>query len=462
MVVKKRDKRSGGSVGTTSLDFININLSLVEPIKRKDLEPPKTLIREFKDIHNYLAGNALGVTREATFATELIKIIHCKIYDEFSKELDDYVEFWYGRSEKPSDVAKKISHLFEGAKQREAEIFDEHDKINLDDKSISYIVKTLQNYELSGSGRDVLGEAFETILGPALRGGEGQFFTPRNLARLAVEIVNPKPSEAIIDPACGAGGFLIESYRHLSNLNGKNTQNPISEGILVGIDKDRFLAKVAEAQLRLYGSDSKTFCENSLLSPEKWTEETRKQISLGSFDVVITNPPFGSKIPVEGEQILSQYQLAREWKAKKIGDRIEYVVTRDLKSSEAPQILFIERCLDLLKDGGRMAIVLPEGILGNSNTGFIRKFIKDNAEIIAVIDCPLETFMPSTPTKTCLLVLKKTREMSQKKVFMAIAEKCGHDRRGVPILQDDGSSNDDFPEIAAKFNEFRSQNDVPF
>jgi type I restriction enzyme M protein len=388
--------------------------------------------------------------------------VDCKIYDEFSKTPGDRVEFWYERGETPSDVARKISHLFEGVKSSEGDTFDRKEQINLDDKSVSYVVRTLQKYELSGSGRDVLGEAFETILGTALRGGEGQFFTPRNLARLAVEIVNPKLSEAIIDPACGAGGFLIESLRHASKFNGKDNQTSNFEGKLIGIDKDRFLAKIANAQLKIYGSDSKTFCENSLLNPEDWAEETKKKISLGSFDVVITNPPFGSKIPVEGEQILSQYQLAKEWKSKKVGDKIDYVITRNLKPSEAPQILFIERCLELLKEGGRMAIVLPEGILGNSNTGFIRKFIKDRAEIIAVIDCPLETFMPSTPTKTCLLVLRKAREIRQKNVFMAIAEKCGHDRRGVPVLRENGSPDDDFPEIAEKFDEFRSQNNVPF
>lgn len=461
MAKYKKDNIDRDSLRDDEFSLFNI----LEPYKRCQLEPPKTLIKEFKDIHNYLAGNASGITREASVASELIKIIHCKTYDEFSKKPQEAVDFWFGKGDTYSSTAKRIRSLFESVKAQEPEIFISDEQIKLDDKSICYIVKIIQMFEISGSSRDVLGEAFETIIGPALRGGEGQFFTPRNLARFAVEIVNPKPSEKIIDPACGAGGFLIETFRYSSNGSKSHlsTENrACSTEKIIGVDKDCFLAKIAQAQLKLNGCDSKVFCENSLARPDEWDKKTNEYVALDKFDIVITNPPFGARIPVEGVKLLDQYDLAREWKSRKINDKIDYTITADLKLTEAPQILFIERCLDLLKEGGRMAIVLPEGILGNANSGFVRKFIRENAEVIAIIDCPLETFLPSTPTKTCLLILKKAKNPQQREVFMAIAEKCGHDRRGKPICRDNGSLDDDFPDILVKFNEFRREHNVAF
>jgi type I restriction enzyme M protein len=199
------------------------------------------------------------------------------------------------------------------------------------------------------------------------------------------------------------------------------------------------------------------FCENSLLPPEQWNSKTRSKIELGKFDVLLTNPPFGAKIPVKGEEILRQYELGFKWKFNK--ETKQWERTNKLQDAQPPQILFIERCLQLLKPGGRMAIVLPDGILGNVTDGYIRKVILNKAKILAVVDMPLETFQPSTSTKTSLLFLQKKKEgeeVDNYPIFMAVAEKCGHTRRGRPIPEDD------FPKIAEEYKKFREDNKIEF
>ncbi|MDR2408458.1 MAG: N-6 DNA methylase [Bacteroidales bacterium] len=207
-----------------------------------------------------------------------------------------------------------------------------------------------------------------------------------------------------------------------------------------GIDKDYFLSKIANAYMNLVGDGTTgIFCEDSLESPKNWRSEAKSKIELGTFDILLTNPPFGSTIKVEGEEKLKQFDLAHQWKRKKSDNEFE---KNNIKDKEVPQILFIERCLQLLKDGGKMAIVLPDGIL-------------NNAKIIAIIDVSLETFLPHTGTKTSILVLQKIDKEKLPKnypIFLSIAEYCGHDRRGKEI------EKDDIPEVAKYFNEWITNN----
>jgi len=224
-----------------------------------------------------------------------------------------------------------------------------------------------------------------------------------------------------------------------------------------GIDKDYFLAKVARAYMALIGDGkSGIFCEDSLDNPQNWNLKTRQEIKLGEFSVLLTNPPFGSKIPVRGEEKLKQYELAHKWKLNKQTGEWEKGI---LKDKEAPQILFIERCLQLLKDGGRMAIVLPDGIYGNNQLGYIRQWLLERARIVAIIDVPIETFMPNTPTKTTIMILQKlpkNKIPNDYPIFMTIAETCGHDRRG------NIKEEDDISEIANEFRKWAKENNFNF
>src|SRR5699024_9033466 len=171
-----------------------------------------------------------------------------------------------------------------------------------------------------------------------------------------------------------------------------------------GIDKDYFLSKVAKAYMAIIGDGkSGIFCEDSLDDPENWQDKTRLKIDIGKFSILLANPPFGSKIPVRGEEKLKQYDLGHKWKKKKEGQWEKGKV----KDKESPQVLFIERSLQLLKYGGKMAIVLPDGVFGNDTFSYLRNWLLDKGRIIGVIDVPIETFMPNTSTKTSILIFEK-------------------------------------------------------
>ena len=438
--------------------------------KRKDLRPTHNLKATFKAIRNYLAANAVGATRDEVLAQQLINTIFCKIYDERFTAPEDVVQFHIGLHEDHVVVKNRIVGLFNAVKDKYREVFQKEDVINLDEGSIAYIVGALQNYCLIDAERDVLADAFETFIGHALKGDSGQFFTPRNVVKMMVDIINPKEGEMLIDPACGSGGFIIEALRHLwNNLNERaelyhwSQYNLLEEKINVantcirGIDKDYFLAKIAKAYMAIMG-DGKggVFCEDSLERPENWSSKTRQKVALGEFDVVLTNPPFGAKMPVTGQDKLSQYELAHKWKMSKNSQRWERM---KLKEKEAPQILFIERCFQLLKKGGRLAIVLPDGVFGNAQYGYIRQFIMERFRLIAVIDIPLETFQPNTGTKTSILVAQKLDHddiPDDYQVFMCLAETCGHDRRG--NIKDE----DDIALVANEFKKWADDNNLNF
>jgi len=446
--------------------------------KRKDLKPTRNLKAVFKDIRNHLSQQAVGITRDEVLAQEVMNLLFCKIYDEINTAPDEIVTFRSGINEDLHDVASRIKALFERVKEEYSDIFEENDNINLDDNSINYVVGELQNYCIIEAERDVLGDAFEVFIGPALKGAQGQFFTPRNVVRLAVRILDPTPGEVIIDPACGSGGFLIVALedvwdkikmdaekRGFSQEWVRQKQKDIANRCIRGIDKDSFLAKVTKAYMAIVGDGrGGIFCENSLEPPNSWHRKSKEKISVNSFDILLTNPPFGSKIPIKEREILEQFELGYKWKKKKKGEVWEK--KQEIQEKQPPQVLFIERCLELLKPAGRMAIVLPDGVLGGSRVGYIAHFIRQNAKILALVDCPKETFQPFVSTKTHLVFLqKKTVEEKEEDkeypVFMAIADFVGHDSKGKPLFREENGVkviNDDFPKITAKYEEFREGN----
>lgn len=434
--------------------------------KRKDLRPTHNLKATFKAIRNHLAANTVGATRDEVLAQQLINLIFCKIYDERFTEPNETVTFRAGVDEEAKEVKERILDLFDKVKRKYKEVLDDNDIINLDANSISYVVGELQNYCLIEAERDIIADAFETFIGHALKGGQGQFFTPRNVVKMMVDILDPHDEDLIIDPACGSGGFLVEALRHVwrkldaegekYHWNKNNLQEEKMEVALNkirGIDKDYFLSKVAKAYMAILGDGkSGIFNEDSLERPENWQDKTRLKVDMGKFSVLLTNPPFGSKIPVRGEDKLKQFDLAHKWKRDKKTGELE---KSKLKDKEAPQILFIERCLQLLKDGGKMAIVLPDGIYGNESLGYIRNWLLKQGRIMAIIDVPLETFMPNTSTKTTIMIFQKSSKVKISEnysIFMAVIETCGHDRRGKEIEED---------EISLVSKEFKTWNKNP-
>ena len=440
--------------------------------KRKDLRKPSNLKVVFRDLRNHLAGMTTGITRDEALAQEIINILFCKIHDEHETPFDNIVNFRAGIGESPKTVKRRILDLFEQVKKKVfSDVFSANDTIKLDPDSVVYVVGELQNYCVTDADRDAVGDAFEVFIGPALRGQEGQFFTPRNVIRMMISILNPKPWEKIVDPACGSGGFLIAALDHVwmllreeaSKKNWKDSflvkqQGEVATQYFHGVDKDDFLAKVCKAYMALVGDGrGGVFCENSLNPPSSWPPVMREKIQPGTFDVVVTNPPFGKKIVVKGPKLLSQYQLGYRWKRNKETGELER--TNELHEDQPPQIIFLERCLQLLKPGGRLGVVLPEAVFGMPTYEYVVTYLKETVQIKGIVSMPEALFKTSgkggTHAKVCVLFVENTPPSGDYPIFMADAKWCGHDSRGNPTIRKDKKGKlvllDDVPLIANRF-----------
>lgn len=448
------------------------------------------LLFVFKTCHNHIHVND-GLQKQSAFF-ELLKVIFCKIEDE--RNIPEPLEF-YTTSEERSNpdgqltVRKRISKIFERVKRKYGKIFDDNDEIKLSSRSLAYIVSELQKYSLLNTNVDIKGKAYEEIVGANLRGDRGEFFTPRNVMKMTVKMLNPTINERVLDSSCGTGGFLVTAMTHAveelerefaDSLGVKKKdwnndilrvfQDKVSEMAVTnyfGFDINPDLVKATKMNMVMNNDGSGNILQtNSLLPPHEWTDEFRAKLSealgidksklrnhttLEYFDVIVTNPPFGSKIPVKDKTILEQYELAHIWvKDKKKGD---WTQTQKLQSSVPPEILFIERCTQFLVPGGRMGIVLPDSILGSPGLGYIREWLVKNHRIVASIDLHADTFQPRNGTQTSVLFLqKKTQKqkaeeersgaMADYNIFMAMVEKVGHDKRGNPTFKRDREGNE--------------------
>lgn len=462
----------GGEIHFTVLPTLPRWGQRVEDIgqyKRSQLEAPHDLKSILRDIRNHLAGNLTGITRDETLAQQIINLLLCKIFDERDKGPDEYVDFRAGVGEDPEAVHERILDLFGQVKTRYVDVFSTTDTIEIDPANLAYVVGELQNYSISEASRDAIGDAFEVFITEALKGSEGQFFTPRNVVRMVVDMLAPKPGELIIDPACGSGGFLIVALEHVwrqlettakkkkwsaSRLD--EERRYVASQFFRGIDKDRFLSKVTKAYMAIIGDGrAGVFCANSLQVPKSWEPDMQTQIKLGSFDIVMTNPPFGTKIKVKGKETLEQYELARKFSEDKATG--EWRPTSKLED-RPPQLLFIERCLQLLKPGGRLGVVLPESILGMPTYTWVVQYLRRKATILAVVSMPEDLFQPHTHAKTCVVILRNSPPPSEDyDIFMSVVEWCGHDSRGNPTIRrtKDGDEEllDDVPLVAENFTE---------
>ena len=441
----------------------------------------ESLIRTFKRCHNYIYANE-GMKKTAFW--ELLNLIFCKLYDE--KRLKESIKkaesyhrrFWVGVTEQNSEeglknVAARIKSIFVDLKESEIykDVFDGNEAILLSDRGLAYVAGELSKYSFLDASVDVKGTAYETIVSNTLKQEAGQFFTPRNIIKCMVQMLDPDEDTRILDPACGSGGFLVTALDHvrkkiakkmfpdLDELHLEEMYNSpevddrvraFAENKIFGFDFDPDLKKAARMNMVMAGDGhSNIFNINSLEYPagakpdvplvakavnlsiqnsadKNFDFNTAEDNAQGKFDMVFTNPPFGAKVEVDTD-IANKFELA----------------------SRAPEILFIEACYNFLKPGGKMAIVLPDGILGNPNTEPVRIWILRHFKILASVDLPVETFLPQVGVQASLLFLQKktSSEMlvsidkEDYDVFMAIVEQVGKDRRGVPVFEkdDDGA-----------------------
>lgn len=421
--------------------------------QKKDLRPATELKSVFETCHNYIYANE-GLLKEKVF-NEVLKLIFIKMADEkigdakcefriTDKELEELEEG------KQNGFMERILRLLERVKTQYSDVFDPYEKINLKPLTVAFVVSQLQKYSLINTSADVKGTAFQTFVYAHQRGERGEFFTPHPIVELAVKMLDPKDTEKFIDPACGSGGFLVRGMNWVKEKfieQRPELKNKVNEYIkdyahayISGIDINPDLAKVAKMHMVLY-DDGHTgiFAANSLLPFDELVSIAEKagvpralRPEPNSFKVLMTNPPFGTKGKVTDKKLLENFDLGHKWKREKDG---KWVKTSQLLDGQVPDILFIERCLQLLQNHGRMAIVLPDGNLNNSSLGYVREFINQKARILAVVSMPVGTFMHAgVNPKTSILFLQKLNEEEldelKKKdypIFMTIVEKVGYD-----------------------------------
>lgn len=428
---------------------------------------PELLRITFRRCHNFIHGNE-GMQKDAAF-WQFLYLIFAKMYDERQSNGDR--RFWVAPNERfetagQEAIRKRIIPLFRATRdeysgEKYGRIFQGNEEIDLSDRALAFMVSELAKYDFSRTDTDAKGAAYQEIVRSNLRGDLGQFFTPRNAIKLMVQMLVPKENERIIDPSCGTGGFLIATLAYLNKTfheetgvdqAKESTEEFVSyqkrlklfaKNNLFAADFDRALVRASQMNVVMACNQmANIFHMNSLEFPEGHLDgvaHMSKRGKLGTMDVVMTNPPFGADIPVTEPHILRHYELAHEWERTDAGT---YRNTGKVQGSVAPQILFIERCLEWLRPGGRMGIVLPDGILSNAGDEYIRAWILRNAYVLASVSLPIETFVVDANVNilTSLLFLrKKTAEEIAKDdlkpdtdydVFMAIAEAVGYDRKG--------------------------------
>jgi type I restriction enzyme M protein len=386
-----------------------------------------------RSLRNYLAGQAVGLSRDETLLDELLKSAFC---------------FRYLGSNLASegDLDEAYRAALESINAELPGLFEEGDSLRLSGDQLRTVHEGLSRIDFDDPQRDIVGDIYEVFVGSSYRGQEGQFFTPSNAVRALVEITDPTPTDRIIDPACGAGAFLLQAGLHAGQKNGGRLP------ALFGVDKDGYLARLARIHLALqFKQPFPAECADSLAWSAPPLRSWWDPAEAGNFSLVLTNPPFGSKIVALSGDLRADFQLAHKWKLDRQSGR--YAPTDSFTRNTPPQVLFLERCLALLADGGRLGIVLPESVLSNVGHRHVMQFLLAHSTPEAVLGMPEALFKTSgkggTHTKVCLLVLRKGVANKSHSVFMAEAKWCGHDSRGRSI------ERDELPEIVQRYMAFR-------
>jgi len=400
------------------------------------------LLRVFEDIHNHVYANE-GLSPEQSFA-EMIKILSLKVADEkSSQDHRFYIQPEEFKSGRLQDFVRRIRGFERQTRKDLAGGSKESDRIRLNAPSLAYAVDRLQHIDLLKSSRDINGLAFQKFVTAQHRRGRGQFFTPEQVVGLCVRFLRPQAGDRVLDPACGTGGFLNQAARF---MNGETDDLPPGEmPQLVGIEINPMIAATAEVRLALEDvSKGRIAVTDALADWPALNHEMNQTLGSncsyeGYFDIILTNPPFGSQGRIRTAEVLGRFDLGYRWSPHDGAFR----KTRSLQSGQVPDILFIERCLDFLKGGGRMAIVLPNGDLENSSLAYVRHYIRTRARLLAVVHLPQDTFVPfGTGVKASVLFLEKadvSERSETEEVFFGQITKLGYEanKNGSAVYQKD-------------------------
>lgn len=406
----------------------------------------KVYAAAFRKLYYHLYSNSRA-SRAERIISDLSNLLLCKIAGDRNGGGAALEQFLDGRGTANELLLPILLKTF-------PHLVGEDEKFSLEDQVLRYGLQELAPLSFQSAPAHILGEAFQALIGPNLRGDKGQFFTPKSLVKAIVAILNPPLSAKVVDPACGTAGFLVEMHTF------QTTDKPLSSngniGKLIGMDKDRDLCRLSEAILEVVAPRRASVLNINSLDLQSLSQLS-EEISPLDADFILTNPPFGAKIKITDKSILHQYSLGHKWSLYEKAWRQEV----DVRDAQDPQILFLELCIRLLKPNGKMAIVLPEGVFGNYSLGYVWDFVRSQGRIIALIDCPRTTFQPSTDTKTNVLFFQKAEgnQMpfhSSTKIWTAVAINCGHDRRGRSVKNTGEPYPDDFQGIGMSFADRQS------
>lgn len=455
----KQSSPHGGMIREQQVLFSEESLLPSVLPRLHELRSAANLSAIFDECHNYIYANE-GLLKDKIFH-EMVKLLIMKLYDEQRPTRNDLhfgvtsSEYKSVRINKPNDFEPRIAKLFDTVRSEYPSLFSD-EALKLKPLTLAFIVGRLQYISLTQTPGDIKGEAFQSFVYRHQRGDRGEFFTPHPIVRLAVEMIAPKPNEIVIDPACGSGGFLIQTISYVCRNNSSIEKSAYVREHIRGIEFNPDVALSAMIRLAFEGDAGKEIiCANALIENEQLNN---------TIDIVLTNPPFGSKGKIEDQRILKSYLLARRWNKT---SNEEWKATRNVLAGQSPEILFIEKCLKLLRPGGRMAIVLPDGLLQNISNSHIRYWIRSQAKVLGVVSIPQEAFVPyGTGIKTSLLLLQ-TLPATADRVFMARIQKIGYDVKGQPIYKRDNNGkfvktssymhivDDDIADIACAYTKFR-------
>lgn len=451
----------------------------------KELNPKFDFVRIVKRVEELaLAGSGANVFEE------IFKIIYAKLYDEkLARERRENQEVLFRKYRDPEKTYQIINQLFKNAVREWPDTFEPSDRIKLSPDRLNICVAFLENVRLFEIGQgelEIIDSAFEYLITEVSKGKKGQYFTPRHVIKMCVKMLNPGESEFIIDPACGSGGFLLHAMYQAWDKYSKTeaAKKDYASKYLFGIDFDDNMRRISQALMLIAGDGKHHIFKRNSLDARDWQgtkaedarvelrrrlikfdnpaedQDNQKTFRYLNFDLLLTNPPFAGENPDKG--LLRQYELA-----KKDGK---------LKKNVERHILFIERSLDMVKPGGRIAIVLPQGVLNNTNMKYVRDHLFDKARILAVIGLHGNTFKPHTGTKTSVLFLQKWKSQPLKNhpIFMAVSKKPGKDNSGRYVYKKDDKGNfiynnqtrkvldHDLDDIADNFIKFAKEQKLSF
>ncbi len=413
------------------------------PEKDLKIASREELIRALEKCHDTVwQGGKLAPT---TSFDEVSKLLFCKLRDEKYKPNDAEYDFQIGTNETADEVYKRINAIYQKAKKEDEDVFRED--VRLEPRIVYTVVEHLQELAINKIDLDTKGIAFERFMQDFFRGKMGQFFTPRPIVDFAVHMMNPAFDHKVIDPACGSGGFLLHTLDNLRNEAEANYDHPDAYRLwhefamrkLYGIEINDQIARVCKMNMIIHDDGHTNIISTDSLENFGYIQNIKQDFKAGEFDLLLTNPPFGATIKITEKDYLKNYELGKN-KGRE-------------RPNQKTEILFIERCIQFVKpETGKIAIVLPDGILTNSSLQYVRDFVMDHTQILAVVSLPQTAFSHfGAGVKSSLVFLRRKgedEELENYPIFMAIADYIGYDATGREI------EKDDLPTVLEKYREF--------